>query len=94
MILLFVFLVVLTVFVNVYGYMKNETDCACGNFGIMLIFITTLLGVCLFGKEPKLEPMAIDVYRGNTALEITYRDNIPVDTIVIWKEEDYENNRK
>lgn len=28
---------------------------------------------------------AIEVYRGNTTLEITYRDSIPVDSIVILK---------
>ena len=31
------------------------------------------------------EPRAIDVYRGNTTLEITYRDSIPVDTVVVFK---------
>lgn len=31
------------------------------------------------------EPSAIDVYRGNTTLEITYKDNIPVDTVVVFK---------
>ena len=31
------------------------------------------------------EPSAIDVYRGNTTLEITYKDSIPVDTIVVFK---------
>lgn len=31
------------------------------------------------------KPKPIDVYRGNTALEITYKDNVPVDSVVIWK---------
>ena len=30
-------------------------------------------------------PQAIDVYRGNTTLEITYRDSIPVDSVVVYK---------
>lgn len=30
-------------------------------------------------------PSAIDVYRGKTTLQIMYKDNIPVDTIVIYK---------
>ena len=33
------------------------------------------------------EPSAIDVYRGKTTLEITYRDSIPVDTVVVFKDE-------
>jgi RsiW-degrading membrane proteinase PrsW (M82 family) len=30
-------------------------------------------------------PQAIDVYRGNTELEIHYINNIPQDTVVVWK---------
>lgn len=30
-------------------------------------------------------PQAIDVYRGKTTLQITYKDNIPTDTIVVFK---------
>lgn len=33
------------------------------------------------------KPTALDVYQGKTTLEITYRDNIPVDSVVAWKEE-------
>lgn len=34
-------------------------------------------------------PTAMDVYRGNTTLEITYRDGVPVDTVVIFKQNVY-----
>lgn len=34
-----------------------------------------------------IQPTALDVYRGKTTLQITYQDSIPVDTIVIFKEE-------
>ena len=30
-------------------------------------------------------PNAIDVYRGKTTLEITYKDSIPVDSVVVFK---------
>ena len=30
-------------------------------------------------------PTALDVYQGKTTLEITYRDSIPVDSVVVWK---------
>lgn len=26
-----------------------------------------------------------DVYKGNTTLEITYKDSIPIDSVVVWK---------
>lgn len=31
------------------------------------------------------QPSAYDVYKGKTALRITYENNIPKDTTVIWK---------
>lgn len=30
-------------------------------------------------------PSAIDVYRGKTTLEITYKDGVPVDSVVVFK---------
>ena len=32
----------------------------------------------------------LDVYRGKTTLEITYRDSVAVDSTVVYKMEDYE----
>ena len=31
-----------------------------------------------------MKPTAIDVYKGKTTLEITYRDGVPVDSTVVW----------
>jgi hypothetical protein len=31
-------------------------------------------------------PTAIDVYRGKTTLEITYKDGIPVDSVMVFKD--------
>lgn len=30
-------------------------------------------------------PTALDVYRGKTTLQITYKDNIPIDSVVVFK---------
>lgn len=35
-------------------------------------------------NERKLTP--IEVYRGNTTLQITYRDSVAIDSMVVWKE--------
>lgn len=35
--------------------------------------------------SPSITP--IDVYRGRTTLEITYKDSIAIDSVVVWKEE-------
>ena len=60
--------------------MKDETSFALG----MLIGAIITLIVCVYILVYKT-PQAIDVYRGKTTLEITYRDSIPIDTIVVWK---------
>lgn len=31
------------------------------------------------------EPKAIDVYKGKTKLEIIYKNNVPIDSIVVFK---------
>lgn len=49
-------------------------------FANISVFITLI--VTFFRKE---EPKAIDVYRGKTTLEITYKDKMPIDSTVVWK---------
>lgn len=48
---------------------------------IILVFTVLITTLCL-----KDNPRAIDVYRGDTTLERTYRDGIPIDSTVVWKE--------
>ena len=36
-------------------------------------------------KEIEDTPTALDVYRGKTTLEITYRDSVAVDSVVVYK---------
>lgn len=31
------------------------------------------------------KPAALDVYRGKTTLEITYRDSVAIDSVVVYK---------
>ena len=47
--------------------------------GLVVTGIT--IGVC----TPNHEPTAIDVYRGKTTLEITYRDSVAIDSTVVYK---------
>lgn len=48
---------------------------------------TALLVLGCVLLEEKDVPKAIDVYNGKTTLEITYRDSVPVDTVVVFKKE-------
>ena len=47
-----------------------------------IVFAFIILIATLFLKE---KPKAIDVYKGKTTLEITYKDRVPIDSTVVWK---------
>lgn len=55
---------------------------------LILLFSIALAFACL---PDKVSPSAIDVYRGSTTLEITYKDGNPVDSVVVYKD-DYLKN--
>ena len=51
----------------------------------VLIFLCFLGGILCFQEhfDPSISPM--DVYRGKTTLEITYRDSVAIDSTVVYK---------
>ena len=55
-----------------------------------------LLGIAALVALPleEQEIKAIDVYRGKTMLEITYRDSVAIDSIVVWKTKIDKNETK
>ena len=55
-------------------------------FEIQKYSLIALCTVCVCGIISISTPQAIDVYRGRTTLEITYRDSIPIDSVVVFKE--------
>ena len=55
--------------------------------GLVIMGLTFIFTICLDSFVNRDVPTAIDVYNNKTTLEITYRDSIPVDTIVIYKPE-------
>lgn len=56
----------------------------CGGL-ITVLFILETLCISEIISEPK--PTAMDVYQGKTTIEYTIRDNIKVDSVVVWKGE-------
>ena len=53
-------------------------------YGIIVGIILILVCCALFNHfEP--QPQAIDVYQGKTTLEYKVRDDVKIDSIVVWK---------
>lgn len=73
---------------SLIGWILTLSDERNSNFpfgligGIVGVVIPFILLLCTVGTTPT----AIDVYKGKTTLEITYRDSIPVDSVVVFKD--------
>lgn len=91
MIWISVILFVLIVCIMIYTAHKGMQDWV--GIGIVVGFLILLFSITLpFACFPeKIAPSAIDVYRGRTTLEITYKDGNPVDSVVVYKD-DYLKN--
>ena len=55
------------------------------NFVIGLVALLSTVVILTLAAALTNEPKAIDVYRGKTTLEITYKDEVPIDSVVVWK---------
>lgn len=57
--------------------------------GLTLVAIGGILGLIgAIGHQVEIDkniPTALDVYRGKTTLEITYRDSVAIDSTVVYK---------
>ena len=70
---------------------EHISDRCDGSFyvGILMGIVITILFVmeiCLVHEIiEKPKPSALDVYRGNTELEITFVNGTPIDTVVVFQ---------
>ena len=78
-------LIVLLVLVFIWNVVSKDTDRAISCFFAVMVSVI-LTGVFIDYKH-KDKPTALDVYQGKTTLEITYRDSVAVDTVVVFKPE-------
>lgn len=68
------------------GLSYNEEKVTEVCFEIVKGSVVALFTICVCGIIKIKTPQAIDVYRGKTTLEITYKDSIPIDSVVVFKE--------
>lgn len=77
---------VFATFILIKGIVRRELEDSAK--WIMLIFAVlgtsfSTLGIVMFNNTSK--PTAMDVYQGKTTLEITYKDGVPIDSVVVFK---------
>ena len=80
--------IVLAVIGVVLMFFSYPNDSPIGVIGGILCFIA--LCIPIIKTSPKqCQPTALDVYRGNTELEITSVNGVPTDTVVVFKNNIY-----
>jgi hypothetical protein len=87
MVVIFILFVVLALLCMVFGfvYKADEEKSFSWILGCLFVLFTLVASACgneLWGEKP-IKP--IDVYRGKTTLEITYKDSVAIDSVVVWK---------
>ena len=60
-----------------------DDDYNSRGFGIISSFFTLIVFILILIQIQ--QPTAMNVYQGKTTLEITYKDCVPVDSVVVWK---------
>jgi hypothetical protein len=75
--------IVFACLLTVFTIIREVYDKQVAVIGIVLC--SALYGGFMAIDVYEKEPSAIDVYRGKTTLEITYRDSVAVDSVVVYK---------
>lgn len=78
--------IVLIVMIVLFAAILDKNKDGSTTYGLLLGVIISIFAITVV-EEVGYSIKPIDVYRGKTTLEITYRDSIPIDSVVIWKEE-------
>ena len=81
--ILILVLIILTAFVGRNSSCDFDNGVVMGGGVAILMVIESILLADIIGDT---KPSAIDVYRGNTELEITSVNGVPTDSVVVFKE--------
>ena len=84
--LIIAILILLLVIIFIWNVSSKDGDNRAISCFCAVMFSVIFTGVFIDYKH-KDKPTALDVYQGKTTLEITYRDSVPVDSVVVFKEE-------
>lgn len=51
----------------------------------IILLIMAIIGLSIMIASLSITPTALDVYKGKTELQITYKGTIPIDSVVVFK---------
>ena len=75
----------LSVPVLVFGCVNAGEKIWGGLIAIVAALVLAFNMAFIIGRRQSEIPTALDVYRGKTTLEITYRDSVAIDSTVVYK---------
>ena len=75
-------LVIISLYISKSSTEDYDTGIIIGGIIATLMVVEVSLLADIIGEQ---KPSAIDVYRGNTELEITSVNGMPIDTVVVFK---------
>ena len=52
---------------------------------LIITAVIVFIGWVGYNVGISFKPTAMDVYQGKTTLEITYKDGVPIDSVVVFK---------
>ena len=79
--------IILFVVLVLIGYGSSHKEPGIVGVGVSLGFLAILL--FWFSVEEYHEPKAIEVYQGKTTLEYTIKDNVKIDSVVVYKNKNH-----
>lgn len=87
--IILIFLVALTDYIKDNKHGKFNDGITLGVFITIFVFIEYALIACIIDNK---NPTAMDVYQGKTTLEYKVVDSVRVDSVVVFKNDDYGSN--
>ena len=75
------FIIIIQILITLGALLNDDFDNSFFKIFINVCSLTVFLLFLFLMNKPR----AIDVYRGKTTLEITYKNRTPIDTTVVWK---------
>lgn len=81
MIIIFLIILIITAVVGIATLSSSDRDDKF--YSIYNLVLCTLVVIAMAIYYNSVKP--IDVYRGKTTLEITYKNGVPIDSVVVYK---------